>query len=820
MSFASPAVIDAGKPEVRRVAGGITRTVNAGFAHHQAGRLERAEALYRKVLAKDSEHAEALHLLGVIAYQNGKFGTAIALIERALPALHDLPEAHLNLGNALREVGRFAEAADSYRRSIALEPDYGMAHSNLARALHDQGLFAAGLESSRRAIELIPDFPGAHLNCAAALMGLERFAEAEAPLRRLLDLTPERAETHNDLGRVLATLNRFDEAGLSYRRAVAFKPDYPEAHFNLGSALQAQGRLDEAVKSYRLAIALKPDYPEAHFNLGRALHAQDRLDEAIKRYRRALAMKPDYPEAHMNLGTALGQQYRLADALASFRRALVLNPDLAEAHYNLGIALKLEEKLREAIDSFGRAVVLDPDNGRALAAWFRAKQQICDWSGYPQNETRVRSALASQPTPGTPFALLALSSTPQEQFDCARRAAGMIVVPYAAALARPQPRSSERIRLGYLSEDFRQHPVAVLIAGLIEHHDRRHFEVIGYSYGQDDRSAMRARLAGAFDRFVDVRNMPYRRVAELIHADVVHILIDLTGLTGSCRTEALACRPAPIQVNYLGYPGTMGADFIDYIIVDLFVVPPDQQSFFSERLVHLPDCYQCNDDKRAIAELTPSRGECGLPDAGFVFCCFNSSHKITPAFFDTWMRLLRGLPGSVLWLLDDNPWAKANLAREARTRGVPPGRLVFARRLPPPEHLARHRVADLFLDTLPYNAHTTASDALWAGLPVLTCSGDTFAGRVAGSLLRAVELGELVTTSLDEYEALALRLAHEPEVLARLRTPIAQNRLTHPLFNTARFTRNIEAAYRQMWETWRAGRPPAAFSVPPPADMA
>jgi protein O-GlcNAc transferase len=376
------------------------------------------------------------------------------------------------------------------------------------------------------------------------------------------------------------------------------------------------------------------------------------------------------------------------------------------------------------------------------------------------------------------------------------------------------PRAGARIRLGYLSGKFHTHPGASLIAGLIEHHDRRRFEVIGYGFDEDDGSAMRRRLVRAFDRFVDISEMPDRDAADLIHADAIDVLVDLHGWTPDGRAKILAYRPAPIQLNYLGYPGTMDADFIDYIIVDPFVVPLDQQPFFSERLVHLPDCFQCNDDKREIAECTPLRGECGLPETGFVFCCFNNNYKITPFFFDIWMRLLRAVPESVLWLYEANPLVKANLAREAEARGIAPERLVFASRLPQAEHLARHRLADLFLDTLPYNAHTTASDALWAGLPVLTCVGNTFAGRVAGSLLQVVGLPELVTTSLEDYEALALRLARDTGLLSALRTRLMENRQIR-LFDTARYTRNLEAAFGRMHEIRKVGRPPTAFSVPP-----
>jgi predicted O-linked N-acetylglucosamine transferase (SPINDLY family) len=719
---------------------------NAGFTQHQAGRLEQAEALYRKVLEKDPDHPEALHLLGLIAYQQEKFASAIALIQRALPELSDMPEVHLNLGNALREAGRLGDATGSYRRALAIDPDYGMAHSNLARTLNDQGLFEAGLESSRRAVELMPGFLGAQVNCAAALLGLERVAEAEAPLRRVVDLAPDRAEAHHDLGKILATL----------------------------------GRLDEAVASYHQALVINPDYAEAHYNLGRALSAQSHLDWAE----------------------------------ASYRRTLALDPDHAHAHYGLANVFRTQRKLTEAIACFGRAVTLDSSDLVSLANWFRERQNICDWASYREDESRARSALKAQASPFAPSLLLALSSTPEEQLTCARRVSAKIAVPKATMLSRPQPRRDKRIRLGYLSSYFRRHPVAFPIAGLIEHHDRQRFDVAGYSTGPDDQDAMRARLIGAFDRFVDIDKTTEREAAELIHSDGIDILIDLDGYTGPSRTAIFAFRPAPVQVNYIGFPGTMGAEFIDYIIVDRFLVPPGQQDFFSERLVHLPHCYLCTDDRREIAERTPTRAECELPETGFVFCCFHTCYKITPTLFEIWLRLLKQVPGSVLWLLHANPWATANLKREATARGVAPERLVFAPLQPPSEHLARQRLADLYLDTLPYNANTTAIEALWVGLPLVTCAGKTFAGRMAGSAIQAIGLSKLITTSLKEYEALALRLATEPGRLARLRQKLARNRSTMPLFDTARFARNLEAAYRQMWEIWRAGRPPAPISVP------
>jgi protein O-GlcNAc transferase len=371
----------------------------------------------------------------------------------------------------------------------------------------------------------------------------------------------------------------------------------------------------------------------------------------------------------------------------------------------------------------------------------------------------------------------------------------------------------DRIRIAYVSSDFHEHATAHLIAELIELHDRARFEVIGLSFGIDDGSAVRRRLAQAFDGFLDMPEQSDRAIAAELHAREIDIAVDLKGHTRGSRPEIFAHRPAPIQVSYLGFPGTIGADFLDYVIADPIVLPVSQQPFYTERIVQLPDCYQANDSKRAISAQTPERRAAGLPDAGFVFCCFNNNYKIRRPVFDVWMRLLSEVPGSVLWLLRDTAGVEGNLRREAAARGVDPDRLIFAERCALDVHLARHRLADLFLDTLPYNAHTTASDALWAGLPLVTCQGEAFAGRVAASLLAAVGLPELVTQNLADYEALALRLARDPAMLRSVRDKLAANRSTHPLFDSARFCRHLEAAYLRMWETWQRGEPPQPFRV-------
>ncbi len=822
--------------------------VSRGLALHSLKRLDEAIASYDRALSLTPNSPEALVNRGLALEELERFGEALECYNRALSFKPDYPEALNNRGNTLQMLGCLPQAVESYNQALALSPNLVEAYFNRGDALMDLGRVDEARASYDQALTVNPDFPELFLNHGDTLSNAGHSEEAVANYERALALKPNYPEALLNRGVALEKLGRFEQALESYDRALAVRPHFFEAHYNRGNALRQLKLPAEALQSYDRAHAIKPDSAEALNNRGVILREFARFDEALESYDRALAVKLDFAEALNNRGVVLLQLGRLGEALQSFDRALAVKPNYPDALNNRGIVLRELARFDEALESHDRALAVKPGFAEALksrgdtlcilgifdkalesyeqafavgsdldgmsAAWFHAKQQLCDWSSYHVGEERARNAIRTCGSLDMGFGLLALSSTPEEQLDCARQGTAKIVAPELGVLPHPLPRPGERIRLGYLSADFHEHATAFLIAGLIERHDRSNFEVLGYSYGPTTEDRMRARLSAGFDRFIDVSGMPHRQTAEVIRADAVDILIDLKGYTRNGRPAILTHRPAPIQVNYLGYPGTMGAHFIDYIIVDPFVVPPDQQPFFSERLVHLPDCYQCNDDTREIAEHTPSRAECDLPEQGFVFCCFNNSYKITPAIFDIWMRLLRAVPHSVLWLLDANPWAKANLAREAAARGIVPERLIFAPRLPLPEHLARHRLADLFLDTLPCNAHTTASDALWAGLPLLTCTGNTFAGRVAGSLLRAIGFGELVTTSLEDYEALALRLAHDGSMLGRLRSRLAQNRRTSPLFDTERYAHNLETAYWRMWERWRTGHPPAAFSVP------
>jgi predicted O-linked N-acetylglucosamine transferase (SPINDLY family) len=617
------------------------------------------------------------------------------------------------------------------------------------------------------------------------------------------------------LGITLKNQGKLDEAVAAYRQAIRIKPNLAEAHCSLGITLKNQGKLDEAVTAYRQAIRINPYLAEAHCNLGNALRDQRKLDEAVAECNHAIRIKPDFAEAHFNLGNALLDQGKLDEAVAACRQAIRIKADFAEAQFNLGNALHRQGKLKEALASYHRALTVKADHAHAFSGAANCVIKLCDWDRRTRFATDLRAHVSDKQSIVAPFVLLGYSGDPALQLQCARNYVENLLPLLPPPLWSGQTWRHDNLRVAYLSPDFRSHPTAVQTAELLELHDRSRFEIIGVSFGVDDRSEMRKRLVAAFDEFHDVRRNNDKEVAKLLNDRQVDIAVDLAGYTQDSRPGILAHRPAPIQVNYLGFPATMGADFIDYIIADAMVLPVEHQTYYTENAAYLPDCYQVNDTKLKIAEQTLTRQEMGLPEHGFVFCCFNNNWKITPAIFDAWMRLLHQVDGSVLWLLGTNEGAERNLRKEARRRGIDASRLVFARRLPLAEHLARQRLAGLFLDTTPYNAGATAAAALWSGLPVLTVIGEAFVGRMAASLLHAIGVPEQITANLDDYQTLALKLARDPGLLAEIKAKLVRNRNTYPLFNTERFTRHIEAAYTTMWETWQRGEAPKSFSVEP-----
>ncbi len=627
---------------------------------------------------------------------------------------------------------------------------------------------------------------------------------------------PEFSTAHNNRGNALKELKRFDEALASYDQAIAHDAKNADALNNRGVVLYELKRFTEALAVCEKAIALKPEHAQALNNRGNVLKALKRFDEALASCDAAISLVPQYADALNNRGVILFEMRRFDEALASYDQAIALKPDDAEIIKNRGNVLARLKRFKEALIAYDKVTTFEPTQNLLEGLRLHAKMNVCDWNNFEADCSSLISAIASGRCASQPLTMLGIPSDAGIQRKCAELYVADKCFPIPAPLWRGERYSHERIRVAYISADLREHPVAVLTAGLFEHHNRSRFETFAVSLGPDVQDRMRKRLNTSFDRFYDVRTKSDRDVAELIRDLEIDIAVDLNGFTEGSRLNIFALRPAPVQVNYLGYAGTMGKSFWDYILADRVVVPEKQHGDYAEKVVYLPDSFMANDSSRPISNHLPSRADAGLPESGFVFCCFNNNYKITPDLFNVWMRLLREVEGSVLWLSTYNSTVKNNLCAEATKRGISPERLVFAPRVELSEdHLARHRLADLFLDTRNYNAHATASDALWAGLPVLTCLGETFASRVAGSLLTSIGLAEMIAHSLEEYEALALKLAREPELLAAARQKLACNRESFPLFNTERFTRHIEAAYAAMWERYRRGEVPVSFSVAP-----
>ncbi|MBV8752796.1 MAG: tetratricopeptide repeat protein [Hyphomicrobiales bacterium] len=605
---------------------------------------------------------------------------------------------------------------------------------------------------------------------------------------------------------------RIAEAEQVYRQILKAQPRHFESQFLLGVIQAQRGRHAEAVRQFDVALKLNPNSATVHNSRGVSLGKLKRVSEALASFDLAIALRGDHAEAHSNRANALRELDRSEEALVSANRAISLKPDYADALNNRANVLLRLKRYEEAIADLERLLRLSPDFPYAKGMLLHTKMQLCDWRSFDHDLASVLADVRAGKPVSPPFALLAESGLARDQLRCAQAWVREKCPPAPAPLYKGEKYRHDRIRVAYVSADFGEHPTSYLLAGLIEHHDRSRFEIVGVSLGAATASEMRTRVTGAFDRFVDAGRQDDREAAGLLRHLEIDIAVDLMGFTHESRPGILALRPAPIQVNYLGFPATTGATYMDYIIADRIVLPAEYEGHYSEKIVCLPDSFQANDSKRTIGESPRSRMGAGLPESGFVFCAFSNSYKITPAMFDVWMRLLRDVEGSLLWLLGGSATVESNLRREAQARGMASDRLIFAPRLGYAEYLRRYRLADLFLDTTPFNAGATASDALWAGLPLITCSGEAFAARMAASLLHAVGLPQLVASSLEDYERIALALARDRAAIDALKATLAQNRATCALFDTARFRRHLEGAYQKMWERHQAGHPPASFA--------
>jgi predicted O-linked N-acetylglucosamine transferase (SPINDLY family) len=690
---------------------------------------------------------------------------------------------------------------------LAEKPDHAGANELLAYVAANTGDMMRFHNLLLKASHQPDCSPKALYYLGSSFLDMGQFEQAILYLERALKIAGEFFEALHDLATAQAQMGEGQLALQNYTKALHFRKDSFELHYNIARLHDELGQLDLALVHYKRAVEINPSYAEAWCNLGVDLARLQRYQEALQSYERALNFRPNDATTWSNKGVALNALKRFNEALEAYEQATRLSPDYAQAWANKAAFLHDQKQYLQAIAAYEEALRLDPAIHYAAGEMLHAKMKICDWSCFSVEINSLEKAIEDDKLASSPFPVVVTSSSEAMNYEVAR----LYARDQFPVIAHPKFHLREvnkKIRIGYFSNDYFNHATAYLMAELFELHDRQKFEIFAFSFSPETHDEMQKRLKKNFDQFIDVSNMSDYEVAALSRHKEIDIAVDLKGYTTGSRPGVFALGAAPLQINYLGYPGTMGVEFIDYIIADSVLIPKCNQQYFSEKIIYLKNSYQVNDSKRQISERKYSRSEFSLPEDKFIFCCFNNNFKILPTTLDLWARILSKVPNSVLWLLEDNLLAKENLILQAANRGIAKDRLIFARRMDLPDHLARHALADLFLDTLPCNAHTTASDALWAGLPLLTQLGETLAGRVAGSLLMAIGLPELIARNSSEYEDLAIELATNPTRLQQLKERLALNRASTPLFDAEQFARGIEDAYIKIYLRYQKGLPP------------
>jgi protein O-GlcNAc transferase len=749
-----------------------------GIAYAKANRFMEASAVFCCLQLYKNDDVRIPYNLGLIYSLQGKHQLALAAYDLALKIQPNDVEVLINKGSTCNDIKDYVLALEILEKAIQIRSDIPEAWSNKGIALHHLNLYQDSIKAYDEAIKLNTSFYEAWSNKSAPLNKLKLYTEALNVCDKALSLNPDYVEAWYNKGNTLYELKRYDEAITHYDRAIKLKADYAEAWSNKGVIMYELKRYDEAITHYDKALSLKPDYAEAWSNKGNTLQEFKRYDEAIAHYDKALSLKPDYAEAWSNKGNALNHLKRHSESAWCYQKALNLDAKdffyLGQAHHQMML--------------------------------------VCDWTDYDITINKIFRLVDEGRKGAEPFGFQGIATSEALLKKCAEIYSND-KFPFLKKSTEKLKYTHNKIRIGYLCGEFREQATSILMTRIWELHDKDKFEIFAFDSGWDDNSLYRQRITKAFDKVFDISRLSDLNAAKIIQQNEIDILINLNGFFGLARQGVFSYKPSPIQVNYLGFPGTIGANYMDYIIADKVVIPEQSKLHYLEKVVYLPNSYQANDDQRKISDQEYSRAQLGLPDNAFVYACFNNNYKITPPTFNSWIRILKNVQGSVLWLLQDNSWAVENLKKEVEKQGVSCDRLIFAERLPLPEHLARHYQADLFLDTLPYNAHTTASDALWAGLPVLTMMGQTFPGRVAASLLNAIGLPELITNTQEQYETLAIELARNPKKLEDIKVRLFHNRKTAPLFDSPLFAKNIEAAYIQMYERYRADLVPEHITI-------
>ena len=777
---------------------------NLGGVLQELGKLNESIESFENAISIKPDFAEAYNNIGNVFKEIRQSDNAIRSFKQAIEIKPDYVEAHFNLGQIFQELNEIKSAILSYENVLIFKPDFAQLHNNLGVIFQGIGEIDSSLKHFEDAIRIKPDFEEAHYNLGNAFYDYGQHNNALESYRQALIINPENAQTHNNIGITLKALDKIDSALKSYKQAILIKPNHFEAHYNLGNILKDLGQLDEAVKSYQKSLILKQDNAEAHNELGITLMYLGKLDAAIKSYEEAICINPVHEEFYNNLGIAFNMNGQFEEALKSLNQALSIKQDYAEAFLNLGNLMLDFNQLDKAVMNYTYAYDLKPKLNFLFGDLLHTKMHLGIWDNLSNELNRLTKKINNNEKVITQFPLLALIDDPKIQ----RKNAEIYVndkYPRNNDLPKiGQYLNHKKIRIGYFSADFREHPVSTLTAELYEIHNRNQFEIYAFSYGPDTNDKMNLRIKAGVDHFHDVRTFSHKEVAMLSRSLEIDIAIDLGGHTKGARTGIFAISAAPIQVSYIGVLSTMGADYYDYLIADLNMIPKKYQKYYSEKIVYLPS-FQINDSKKFIPTTIFTRKDLGLPLDGFVFCCLNNTFKITPTIFDCWGRILKKVKDSVLLIYADNESTQVNLRSEIAQRGINPNRLIFGKHLPKDEYLARYLTADLFLDTHPFNAGTTASDSLRMGLPVLTLEGKSFNSREASSILSALNLPELITATREEYESVAVKLATHPEKLKIIKTKLLNNLTSAPLYNSTMFTRHLESAYSIMYDRFQQG---------------
>ncbi|MEB3218531.1 MAG: tetratricopeptide repeat protein [Nostocales cyanobacterium 94392] len=767
--------------------------INKSASLIDLGKLNYANQILDKVIAVNDKIEEAWINKAIILSKLEQYDSAICTYDKILKLNPNNYDTWLNRSLALKKNAQLGEALESCDKALSLKPDYAEAWLNRSYTLNELKRYAEALESCDKALSLKPDYAEAWSNRSYTLNELKRYAEALESCDKALSLKPDYAEAWSNRSYTLNKLKRYAEALESCDKALSLKPDYAEAWYNRGVSLYEIGNFELANESFDKAISHKKNYAEAWYNKGVICSKERRYREAIDFYKNAINIKSDFIDAILNQGLCFGEIKEYEKSISCYRKVISLNQNSAEAWNNSGVILSDLKNYDRALKSFELAYKLKPNLEFLLGQLVHIKMIMCDWSNLDEKIRLLECDIGNGNKVIAPFPALAIFDSPQLLEKVARIYVEEKFIEKTKVVFNTNIKKDRKIKVGYYSADFGDHPISYLIPELLELHNRNHFEIYGFSFGNHKDSPFLKRIKNAFDHFYDLNFENDQYIVKLSRRLEIDIAIDLMGHTKDSRMAIFSSRVAPIQISYLGYLGTSGANYIDYIIADKTIIPNESVKFYSEKPIFLPS-YQANDKKKLIADRKFSKRALGLPDNAFMFCCLNNTYKILPTIFDSWMRILKARENSVLYLYAENKWAVENLRLEAKQRGVDESRIIFAEAIPYCEYLARYKICDLFLDTSPYNAGTTASDALWAGLPILTLKGQSFSSRMASSLLSSIGIPELITNSLIEYEAMAIELSGDSFKLTQIKEKLIHNIIREPLFDSLSFVRNYEKA--------------------------